>query len=68
MPFFDAGFNVDSDQQDNYFKNELIAKSVGLELRWNSPMGDLRFSYGYPLEDVYEKSSPRFDFSMGQSF
>ncbi len=68
VPFFDAGFNVDSDQQDNYFKNELIAKSVGLELRWNSPMGDLRFSYGYPLEDVYEKSSPRFDFSMGQSF
>ena len=68
VPCFDAGFNVDSDQQDNYFKNELIAKSVGLELRWNSPIGDLRFSYGYPLEDVYEKASPRFDFSMGQSF
>ncbi|MBQ4133071.1 MAG: outer membrane protein assembly factor BamA, partial [Desulfovibrionaceae bacterium] len=68
VPFFDAGFNVDSKQHDNYFKNELIAKSVGLELRWNSPMGDLRFSYGYPLEDVYEKSSGRFDFSMGQTF
>ncbi len=68
VPFFDAGFNVDSEQHDNYFKNELIAKSVGLELRWNSPMGDLRFSYGYPLEDVYEKSSGRFDFSMGQTF
>jgi len=68
VPFFDAGFNVDSDQHDNYFKDELIARSVGLELRWNSPMGDLRFSYGYPLKDVYEKSDGRFDFSMGQSF
>ena len=63
------GFNVDSEQTDNYFKNELMAKSVGLELRWNSPMGDLRFSYGYPLEDVYEKTDGgRFEFSMGQGF
>ena len=69
VPFYDMGFNVDSEQTDNYFKNELMAKSVGLELRWNSPMGDLRFSYGYPLEDVYEKTDGgRFEFSMGQGF
>ena len=69
VPFYDMGFNVDTDQTSNYLKNEYLAKSVGMELRWNSPMGDLRFSYGYPLESVYEDaSSGRFEFSMGQGF
>ena len=46
-------------------------KSVGLELRWRSPMGDLRFAYGYPLSenaDGTRRSSGRFEFSMGQAF
>lgn len=69
VPFYDMGFNVDTDQTNNWFKNDMLARSVGLELRWNSPMGDLRFSYGYPLQSVYEDvNSGRFEFSMGQSF
>jgi outer membrane protein insertion porin family len=39
-------------------------------MRWSSPMGDLRFSYGVPFDKGYdrEKHSGRFEFSMGQHF
>ena len=66
-PFFDVGFENDS-KQDSTFSN--IKKSVGLELRWRSPMGDLRFAYGYPLDKSWDGRdlSGRFEFSMGQNF
>lgn len=68
VPFFDAGVNINTD--DDYNFSDEIKKSVGLELRWRSPMGDLRFSYGYPLDDGYDgkKLKGRFEFSMGQFF
>ena len=68
VPFFDVGFQTDSKQTDNAFSE--LKKSVGLELRWRSPMGDLRFAYGYPLDKSVrnEKLSGRFEFSMGQFF
>ena len=68
MPFFDVGFNVDTDQ--TYSISDELKKSVGLEMRWRSPMGDLRFSYGWPLDDDWkgDKQSGRFEFSMGQFF
>ncbi|MDD6088264.1 MAG: outer membrane protein assembly factor BamA [Desulfovibrionaceae bacterium] len=67
VPFFDAGFNVDSRENDAFTQ---IKKSVGLELRWRSPMGDLRFAYGYPLDKNVDGRHPggRFEFSMGQFF
>ena len=67
VPFFDIGFQNDS-SQDSTFSN--YKKSVGLELRWRSPMGDLRFAYGYPLDKstTGEKLNGRFEFSMGQNF
>ena len=68
VPFFDIGFNIDSEQSNNW--NDNIVKSTGLELRWSSPMGDLRFSYGIPFDKGYDKSvhSGKFEFSMGQNF
>ena len=44
--------------------------STGLELRWRSPMGDLRIAYGVPLVQDYDKEMPpgRIEFSMGQFF
>lgn len=68
VPFFDIGYQVDSDQTDNMFSD--LKKSVGLELRWRSPMGDLRFAYGYPLDKNIDgdKLPGRFEFSMGQFF
>ncbi len=68
VPFFDIGFNIDADHDYNW--SDEIKRSFGLELRWRSPMGDLRFSYGIPLDEDREgeKSSGRFEFSMGQFF
>ena len=67
VPFFDIGFQNDS-EQSKAFTN--FKRSVGLELRWRSPMGDLRFAYGYPLDKSVrgEKLNGRFEFSMGQNF
>ncbi len=68
VPFFDVGFNIDSGQSNSWSDN--LVKSAGLELRWSSPMGDLRFSYGFPFDKAYdnERHSGKFEFSMGQNF
>ena len=68
VPFFDIGYNIDSKQTSDPFGS--LKKSVGLELRWRSPMGDLRFAYGYPLDKNVKGERPggRFEFSMGQFF
>ncbi|MDR2124305.1 MAG: outer membrane protein assembly factor BamA [Desulfovibrio sp.] len=68
VPFYDMGFNVDADRSYKWDKE--ILKSAGLEMRWRSPMGDLRFSYGIPFDEDRSghKSSGRFEFSMGQTF
>ena len=69
VPFFDIGFNYDDRQPLKWDKE--IKKSVGLELRWRSPMGDLRFAYGFPLDPDrrnHRNTTGRFEFSMGQFF
>lgn len=68
VPFYDMGFNIDTDH-DYTFSDELL-KSAGLEIRWRSPMGDLRFSYGIPFDEDRkgDKGSGRFEFAMGQMF
>ena len=68
VPFYDVGYQIDSRYNDMF---EEVKQSVGLELRWRSPMGDLRFAYGFPLDDNMagdRKKSGRFEFSMGQFF
>lgn len=69
VPFFDAGFNIDSKTMGNELDKYIVA-SAGLELRWRSPMGDLRIAYGIPLVQDYdgERESGRLEFSMGQFF
>ena len=68
VPFFDVGFNIDKDR--SYSWSDEIKKSYGAELRWRSPMGDLRFAYGIPLDDNRngKRDSGRFEFSMGRFF
>ena len=68
VPFFDMGINVDHNQKWNW--QDDMKRSFGAELRWRSPMGDLRFAYGIPLDEDRkgERPSGRFEFSMGQTF
>ncbi len=67
VPFIDAGFNIDSEHMN---LNDHIVATAGVELRWRSPMGDLRIAYGIPLtEDYYNRQQPgRFEFTMGHQF
>lgn len=69
VPFLDAGFNIDSKTQSNDLYDKIVY-SAGLELRWRSPMGDLRIAYGIPLSKDYdnEREPGRLEFSMGQFF
>ncbi|GAB1254437.1 outer membrane protein assembly factor BamA [Desulfovibrio falkowii] len=69
VPFVDTGFNIDSKTMGDEWDRYIVA-STGLELRWRSPMGDLRIAYGIPLVQDYDKEMPpgRIEFSMGQFF
>ncbi len=68
VPFFDIGVDIDTDH--DYTWDDEIKKSFGLELRWRSPMGELRFAYGIPLAEDRKgnRNSGRIEFSMGQQF
>lgn len=72
VPFFDIGFNVSTDdgQRLAFDFDDYWVYSAGLELRWRSPMGDLRIAYGIPLKpDLDGEMEPgRLEFSMGQFF
>lgn len=68
VPFYDIGFNIDSKTMTPV--QDYLASSAGLELRWRSPMGDLRIAYGIPLTKDYDGERPagRLEFTMGQFF
>lgn len=76
VTFFDAGGSWK--EGDSYLSTPTLVhgempplglyKSVGGGIRWISPFGPLRFEYGYGIDDLYESSHHKFEFSMGQQF
>jgi outer membrane protein insertion porin family len=52
---------------DNFTPGE-IKGSVGLGLRYNTPIGPLRLDYGHKLAPERHEASGRFHFSIGQAF
>lgn len=65
VSFFDAGdVWKDGDSMDFDLK-----KSVGAGVRWYSPVGPLRFEYGYALDEIRNQGGKgKFEFSVGQFF
>ena len=57
----DEGYTRDEKMPDG------IATAAGVGLRINTPMGPLRFDFGWPINDK-EESGMQFYFNMGQSF
>lgn len=55
-----------SEHRDQKFPDD-IATTVGVGLRVNTPVGPLRFDFGWPVGDK-EESGMKFYFNMGQSF
>ncbi len=59
--FFDAG-HVGS------FNDVKIYADYGFGFRWFSPIGTLRFEFGYPITGEYKDQGSQFHFDIGQLF
>ncbi len=62
--FYDTG-NVWTDD-DQYFSD--MRNSVGAGIRWQSPMGPLRFEWGYNLSPRDNEKQSIFEFTIGKAF
>jgi len=63
--FADAGQIYDSGFEPNL---ESFRYSTGVGLAWNSPVGPLKFSYGYPLNAGPRDRIQHFQFQVGTTF
>jgi outer membrane protein insertion porin family len=68
VAFFDAG-NTFGDAEGNGGVDLLdLRTSVGFGVRWFSPIGPLRFEWGFPLEPLPDERPAVFDFTIGSAF
>lgn len=65
MAFFDAG-NAFNDHEGFDLTN--LRKSIGLGIRWFSPMGPIRIEWGYILQRRPGEPSGNWEFGMGTFF
>lgn len=65
VAFFDAG-NAFAENQNFDIRN--LRLDYGFGLRWNSPMGPLRFEWGFPIQRQPGEDSVVFNFSVGNFF
>lgn len=63
VTFYDIGT-----AQDEVRTSQLLS-DIGMGFRWMSPLGLLRFEWGWPLQtDDYNSNSVNFEFSIGPPF
>lgn len=64
--FYDAGnvFENGIGENDNY----ALRQDYGFGFRWFSPIGVLRFEFGYPIDPEPENAGQQFHFDIGQLF
>ncbi|MBS9775741.1 MAG: outer membrane protein assembly factor [Fusobacterium sp.] len=65
---FDQGQYVRKSGKDRARLGRNIATTAGVGLRLNTPMGPLRFDFGWPVGNKMDKEGMKFYFNMGQSF
>jgi len=63
--FFDAGNAFDETQNFNVTNLRL---DYGFGIRWNSPMGPLRFEWGFPIQRQAGEDPVVFNFTIGNFF
>jgi outer membrane protein insertion porin family len=63
--FFDAGNAFDETQNYNILDLRL---DYGFGIRWNSPMGPLRFEWGFPIQRRPGEDPVVFNFTIGNFF
>ena len=64
--FFDMGNAFDNGESPFTLAGQ--RQSVGFGIRWFSPIGPLRFEWGYPLDRKEGERSSVFDFTIGSIF
>jgi len=60
--FFDAGNAFDDDENINILS---LRTAVGFGIRWWSPIGPLRFEWGFPLHRYDGEDAYVFEFNIG---
>ena len=55
---------ADNDEE----KDSLMRSAMGFGFRWMSPMGLLRFEWGFPLAPKKNEDTVVFEFSIGNAF
>ena len=63
--FLDAGQVYGIDEK---MRLSDLRYSTGMSFSWNSPVGPLRLSYGFPLNAKAEDRIQRLQFQLGQVF
>ena len=63
--FFDVGNSYDVNQS---FDLTNLKKSVGVGVRWFSPMGPIRLEFGFALNAEEDESTSNWEFAMGTFF
>ncbi|MCL2297602.1 MAG: outer membrane protein assembly factor BamA [Proteobacteria bacterium] len=63
--FFDVGQIYQNGKQSD---NESFHYSTGVGVAWNSPIGAIKISYGYPIASKASDRIQRFQFQMGSVF
>ncbi len=65
VTFFDIGNSWNGIPSPNYF---VVRSDWGFGIRWFSPIGPLRFEWGFPMNKKPSEDSPVFNFFIGPPF
>ena len=57
-----------ADPAQQSISSDSLRHSYGIEVRWNSPMGPLRFAYAWKVDPQPGEDPSGFEFSMGAAF
>jgi outer membrane protein insertion porin family len=66
--FSDGGIVTQFEDHTNVVDSKLYRVSAGVGMFWRSPMGPLRFEFGFPIVKATEDRTEVFSFSMGTRF
>jgi len=66
--FFDSGNAFGGLYGNEPFRFESIRLSAGFGVRWRSPMGPLRFEWGFPINRKPGEQGQVFEFTIGSFF
>jgi outer membrane protein insertion porin family len=66
--FFDSGNAFGGLYGNEPFRPENIRLSAGFGVRWRSPMGPLRFEWGFPINRKPGEQGQVFEFTIGSFF